>query len=109
MLAAPAPTVSFKLTMAEATELLAINFIIDEPVPLDAHINIKSLMLAYIVPNGLAPHTCIVYPSHEYCPAIFRHNVKALLIPCSLMVDDLQSYSFQYIFIEIASLILFMS
>lgn len=69
MLAAPAPTVSFKLTMAEATELLTINFITDEPVTLDAHINVKSLMLAYIVPNGLAPHTRIVYPSHEYCPA----------------------------------------
>lgn len=52
--------------MAEATELLTINFITDEPVPLDAHINIKSLMLAYIVPDGLAPHTHIIYPSHEY-------------------------------------------
>lgn len=66
MLAALVPTVSFKLIMAEAPELLTINFITDEPVPLDAHINIKSLMLAYIVPDGLAPHTCMVYPSHEY-------------------------------------------
>lgn len=66
MLAGPVPTVSFKLIMAEATELLTINFITDEPVPLDAHIKVKSLTLAYIVPDGLAPHTCIAYPLHEY-------------------------------------------
>lgn len=71
--------------MAEAKEVLTINFITEETVPLAAHINVKSLMLAYRVPAGSAPHTQTVYTSHEYCLA--KPPVQALLIPCSLMME----------------------